>query len=132
MSVKQYQRFLINGGLLGLLGWAMQTLIFFLLGGKTSEQYGLAAVLAYAPLILLNFLIQQRWIFKSPGWFSRFFLAHLIIMCLVALLSPYFRELFSLFFFDNTGDLFGFVCAALVSSVPSFFLQKLWVFRKYT
>lgn len=127
MSARQYKKFLLSGGLLGLLGWAMQSLIFSILGGKTGEQYGLAAVLAYAPLILLNFLIQRHWIFKSPGWFPRFFLAHLIIMCLVAILSPLFRELFSLFF--NAGDLFGFICAALVSSVPSFFLQKMWVFR---
>ena len=54
----QYLRFMANGGALGLVAWAIQAAIFFAIGNDSGLAYGIATALTYAPLILVNFLIQ--------------------------------------------------------------------------
>lgn len=127
--MKQYLRFFISGGFLGLTAWVLQTMIFKAMGMASSGAYMAATLLTYVPLIIINFLIQRRWIFGRPGVFWRFIQANFAIMLLVSLLSPLCRLVIAFLTGGSWADEGGFMLAALLGSVPSFFLMKGWVFH---
>ena len=128
-TLLQYQKFFINGVGLATLGWALQLLCFHVLGGKESHTYAIASVVAYVPLIIVNFLIQRSWIFKTNGSIWRFVTVHLLVMVLVAGLSVVFRAVISIWFNFQIADVFGYLAATLIGSIPSFMMQKWWVFN---
>jgi putative flippase GtrA len=123
----QFAKFFVNGGILGVVAWGLQLLIYHGLGGSSGWAYGAASVLTYIPLIVVNFLVQRAWIFDRPGVFWRFVLANLSIMVLVSLLSMQLRVTMNIWG-DGLGDRFAFFIAALLGSVPSFLLKRHWVF----
>jgi len=53
----QYFQFFINGGMLGVIAWALQQSIYMAFSSQSDLDYLVASVLAYAPLIILNFYI---------------------------------------------------------------------------
>lgn len=126
--LNQYVKFLINGGVIGLLALLVQAALFYLLGAKTGLSYAFASVLTYIPLILLNFKIQEKWIFASKGRLWRFCVANITIMILVSALSPLCRAVLTQLFNTHTGDLGGFILASLIGATPSFLLNRIWVF----
>lgn len=128
--IREYAKFFINGGILGVAAWGLQLLIYHALDNNTSTSYAIASILTYLPLVLVNYMIQRRWIFKKSGIFSRFVIANLSIMLFVSLASPLFRRIIDLLFGIPWGDNGGFVAAALISSIPSFFIKRHWVFGK--
>ncbi len=128
MIYRQYLKFFINGGLLGVSALVLQWGIYRLLGGDSGITYGVATALTYGPLLLVNFLVQGAWIFKCRGLFWRFVLANVSIMILVSTLSPLMRLWIDLAFGSPWGDRGGFLLAALIGSVPSFLIQRHWVF----
>ena len=127
--LRQYVKFVVNGGILGILAWGLQTALFVMLGGDSAASYGVATALTYVPLVILNFSIQRAWIFRRPGLFWRFVAANLTIMVLVSLLSPVMRYVIDQFVGLPWGNCGGFVTAALLASAPSFLLKRYWVFR---
>ena len=129
MIYRQYIKFFINGGILGLVSWALQIMIYRAIGIDSGVAYAIATALTYAPLVIINFIIQRRWIFKSEGLFWKFVAANLTIMLLVSLFSPVFRSLVASAAGAEWGDRGGFALAAIVMSVPSFFLKRLYVFN---
>ena len=128
--IGEYARFFINGGILGIIACVMQLLIYHMLGSDSATNYTLASALTYAPLVILNFMIQRAWIFNRQGLFLRFIVANLSIMLLVSLLSPLCRELVDLTVGAPWGNRAGFIIAALLGSIPSFLIQRKWVFAK--
>ncbi|CAN5642497.1 hypothetical protein BH11PSE7_BH11PSE7_28810 [soil metagenome] len=126
----RYVKFFINGGVLGLLSLGLQALAYWLIGGNSGIEYAAASTIACVPLIFLNYAIQRAWIFKSEGLFRRFVLANLAIMALMSILSPACRALIGAFSSAEWGDRLGFAIANLISSVPSFLLQKHFVFNR--
>lgn len=124
----QYTKFFINGGILGIVAWVLQWFIYKWLNGHSSIEYALATALTYLPLIVINFLIQRRWIFNRAGLFWRFLFANLVIMVLVSILSPLFRSLIDQLFHSPWGDRTGFILAGFTGSIPSFLLKRSWVF----
>jgi hypothetical protein len=128
MISRQYLWFCVNGGILGVVSLGLQALIYRALAVNTGLAYGVATALTYAPLVLINFLIQRRWIFKKNGLFLRFVLANLSIMVLVSLFAPLCRLLITSWAGAEWGDKGGFALAAVVMSVPSYFAKRLLVF----
>ena len=124
----QYLKFFLNGGALGVAACGLQWLIYNEINGNSAKDYGIASALTYVPLIGINFMIQRRWIFNRPGVFWRFVVANFVIMILVSLLSPFFRYEINHIFGSPWGDRFGFIDAALLGSIPSFLLMRIWVF----
>lgn len=124
----QYSKFFVNGGILGVVAIGLQWLIYRLLGGDTALAYGFATAFTYVSLIGINFYVQRTWIFDQPGLFWRFVVANLAIMILVSFLSSLCRYLIDQSFGHPWGDRYGFVVAALLGSIPSFFLKRYWVF----
>ena len=130
MQIKtQYLLFLVNGSLLFIVSIPVQLGIFWLIGSETGFAYASATALTYAPLIVLNFIIQKNLIFSSQGRLWRFIIANLVIMSVVSLLSPICRYLLASTFGLAIGDSGGFMCAALIAATPSFMLAKFWVFK---
>ena len=124
----QYAKFFINGGLLGLVAWALQLFFYQVIGKDTNYAYAMASCLTYAPLVVVNFLIQKSFIFKKNGLFIRFFVANIAVMLLVIALSEVCKHFLSLAFGAAWGERGGFMAAALLGSIPSFFIKKYWVF----
>lgn len=128
--IREYTKFFVNGGVLGAIAWGVQLLIYRALGGDTAAEYAAASALTYAPLLVVNFMVQRAWIFNRPGLFPRFAVANLSIMLLVSLLSPLCRQAIDIAIGAPWGDRGGFVVAALLGSIPSFLIKRLWVFGK--
>jgi putative flippase GtrA len=124
----QYFKFFVNGGILGIAAWGLQLVIYKVIKGDSATAYSIATALTYAPLVVVNFLIQQRLIFNRPGLFWRFVLANLVIMILVSFLSSFFRSEIDQIYGSPWGDRGGFIAAALIGSIPSFLLKRIWVF----
>ncbi|MDD2768528.1 MAG: hypothetical protein PHT19_07320 [Methylococcus sp.] len=128
--ILEYTKFFVNGGILGVIAMGLQMLIYRLLGGDSAAFYALASALTYAPLVTINFMIQRTWIFNRPGLFPRFVSANLGIMLLVSLLSPICSQVIDLAAGAPWGERGGFALAALLGSIPSFFIKRHWVFEK--
>jgi len=126
----QFVKFLINGGVLGIVGVVVQTLLYRLCGDGTFA-YALASALTYGLVILINFIIQRSWIFKRSGCLWRFVLVNLLMMLFVSLLSPLCKLAIDLAVWPPWGERGGFFLAALLSAVPSFLAQKRFVFTSY-
>lgn len=130
--LSQYLKFFINGGVLGLIAMVLQALIYQAIGTSSGEAYAAASGLTYLPLIAVNFLIQRAWIFRRDGLLRRFFIASILIMLLITLLAPLCRLLITAAADGNWGDRTGFLVAALIGSVPSFWLTRRWVFPDFS
>jgi putative flippase GtrA len=128
MITRQYFWFCINGGILGIVSLVLQALIYRAIGLNTGLAYGVATALTYVPLVVVNFVIQRRWIFKKNGLFWRFVLANLSIMVLVSLSAPICRLMIASVAGVEWGDKLGFALAAVAMSIPSYFAKRLLVF----
>ncbi|MDA5534835.1 hypothetical protein HB976_07265 [Yersinia mollaretii] len=124
----QFVKFFINGGVLGLAAWGLQWFFYKEMHGNTSIDYSIASALAYVILVIVNFLIQRKWVFNRKGLFLRFIAANAVIMIFVSLLSPFGRFFIDYIFGPPWGDVLGFVLASLISSIPSFLIMRFWVF----
>lgn len=127
--MRQYLFFFINGCVLGMFAWALQIQLYKLMGSGGLVAYAVATALTYAPLIVANCMIQRYLIFRMHGLFIRFLLSSLFIMVLVSLVSPAFKQLIDLVLGVPFGEQGGFAVAAVLGSIPSFLLNKFWVFR---
>ena len=126
--LRQYLKFLFNGGVLGIVAWALQAIIYKAIQGDSGLAYGVATALTYIPLVVVNFIVQRKLIFKQDGLFARFVAANVLIMLLVSLLSVVCRLAIAAVATANLADQGGFILAALLGSIPSFLLTKYWVF----
>lgn len=129
MIGRQYFWFCINGSILGIISLGLQALIYGAMGVNTGVAYGISSALTYVPLVLMNFVIQRRWIFKKPGLFWRFVLVNLSIMLLVSMFAALCRLLIASLAGAEWGDKGGFALAALAMSVPSYFAKRIFVFK---
>lgn len=128
--IREYAKFFVNGGILGVIAWGLQLLIYRALASDTAYAYVLASALTYLLLVVVNFMVQRAWIFKRSGMFPRFVVANLAIMLLVSALSPVCRHMVDLLAGAPWGDRGGFIVAALLGSIPSFLIKRHWVFGK--
>ena len=128
MISKQYLKFLINGGLLGLLACLIQFIIFKCIEKDSSFAYAISSLITYLPLLIINFILQKKWVFARDGIFWRFVLANILIMLMVSLLSPLCRYIIYLNSESSIADALGFAMAAILCSVPSFLIKRRYVF----
>ena len=127
---RQYLLFFINGSLLGVIAMGLHFLIYNWITEKGNLWYAMASVATYAPLIVVNFLIQSKYIFQKNGLFWKFLVANLSIMSAVSCLAPVCRVAVAFFLGQKWGDLIGFGLASLVMSIPSYFAKRLFVFEQ--
>ena len=134
MISRQYLWFCINGGILGIVSLVLQALIYRIIVANTGLPfglaYGVATALTYVPLVLINFVIQRRWIFRKNGFFWSFVLVNLSIMVFVSMFAPLCRLMIASLAGAEWGDKGGFGLAAVAMSVPSYFAKRLFVFTQ--
>ena len=128
--IREYFKFFVNGGVLGIIAWGLQLFIYWMLGGDSARMYAVASALTYVPLVIVNYRLQRAWIFKRDGLFLRFVIANSVIMLLVSIFSPLCLQLVDLIVGPPWGDRVGFVIASLLCSIPSFMLKRYWVFSQ--
>jgi hypothetical protein len=125
---KEYAKFMINGAIIGLLFWFFQLLIFKEFGMQSSLGYFISSAVVYPPMLLLNFYSQKFWVFGKNGNFKYFFFTNISIMAIVLISAPFFRLIINHIWGSPNGDFFGFACAAIFSSLPSFFIKRKFIF----
>ena len=126
--LRQYVKFALNGGMLGVVAMLLQAALFSVLGAGGALDYAAASALAYVPLVFVNFMVQRTWVFNRPGMLIRFVFVNLAIMILVSVLSPLCKEALDFFFAPPWGQQGGFIAASIIGSVPSFLAKRRFVF----
>jgi putative flippase GtrA len=129
MMFNRFIKFFLNGTLLGIAAIGIQWMLYRFFMNHTSNGYAVATAITYIPLMGINFMIQKKWVFNAEGIFIKFCLANLTIMAFVSLLSPLCKLLIDFFVYPAWGARLGFFMAALIGSVPSYYLTERWVFR---
>ena len=126
----QFVKFFINGVFFGLLAWGVQLTIYTLLANDSSLFFGVSSFIASFIILSMNFIAQKKWIFKSAGVFKHFLIASVLMIILISILSPLIRDFIAVFVSVSWADIMGYPLAAVISSLPSFLLQRHWVFRE--
>ncbi len=128
LLAKKLVFFLINGFLFASITWALQYFIFLNFSHNHNLAYAASSGIAVSIMTILNFQIQQRYIFYNSGDFKKYIAVDFLVIVLLTFLSPIFRSIISVLFEQSYGDFLGFPVAAFFASVVSFLLKYLWVF----
>lgn len=136
MSLTQYFRFLIVGGIVGLITIACREVIGYLLPADTPVFYSLSVVGANGIGTALSFMLNRRFTFSDSnvtGW-SRF--AGFAAISIVAMVSTWLLSLgirYGLRLHVLFGDLLApgvaFAAATLISSLITYPLNASLIFR---
>lgn len=130
-------KFLINGGLLGLLSWLIQTALFkFIVTFSYSQNlasstaYGFSVVITFSIIAILNFHSQKRLVFKTKnGKFINFLLITLFLIILVSSVSTIIFE----FLISNHMHSYlylSYPISALLLCPIAFMMKKKLIFKK--
>jgi putative flippase GtrA len=130
----RYARFLLVGGVVGLITLATREVLGFLLGADDRVNYSISIFIAYSVGIALSFLLNSRFTFGSPvrgraGRFIIFVPVALFGMALTWLLALGTRELgAALGLVGRAWATPAFGVAALIASALTYPLTSLLVF----
>jgi putative flippase GtrA len=132
LSPRQYLGFLFVGGLCTLISIACRELARVALGDDGVVRYSITVLFAYGVGMIAGFLLNRRYTFNSAArWsaFPRFVLVGLIGMGSTLALSLMLRLPFARMLPVQFSGTAAFICAALVSSLLTYPLNALLVFR---
>ncbi len=98
-TIGQFLRFFINGGVMGLLSWALQLIIFntlMKLHIPATHAIYLSILTSFLFILLVNFVSQKNFVFKQNGNFFKFafisFLAISAVSLVASALMVYLQE----------------------------------------
>jgi len=138
LSFHQYRRFFLVGTVVGLLAIALRELIAAALPADTPLFYSISVIVVYVFGIVLSYVLQHRFTFKvSLGNSNWRRLASFIAVALIGALTTWLLSLvfrYELGFDRIFGHLSGsmaFAVAAVTSSVLTYTLNALLVFRRF-
>ena len=138
LSFHQYRRFFLVGTVVGLLAIALRELIAAALPADTPLFYSISVIVVYVFGIVLSYVLQHRFTFKvSLGNSSWRRLGSFIAVALLGALTTWLLSLvfrYELGFDRIFGQLSGsmaFAVAAVTSSVLTYTLNALFVFRRF-
>jgi len=129
---KKFYRFLLVGGGVGLLGWAIQRgLVVFLaaLGLSAPLSEGLAVMLSFACIGFIAFFLHKVYTFETNGNLFHFYVANLSIIILISMTTVFFSYLFIYFGFDDLAFL-SYPLSAIICAPVSFFLKLRLVYQR--
>ena len=124
----EFLKFILNGGILGVLSIFIQRVIYFSLDQNLAFAYAIASALTYCVLVGINFLIQKKFIFEREGLFYKFVIYNICIMIFVSVLSELLLYIFVMIQHRDLGEGLSFILAALIGSYPSYLIKKTFVF----
>lgn len=127
-----FVKFLINGGVIGILSWAFQLLFYFAIDAISpsfEDKITYSVYLAFIVVLLINFFSLKKIVFRSDGMFYKFVIVTSLVIFLVGKLAgvllPYLNSIIP--------DFALYICypaAALILAPFSFILKKVLVFQK--
>ena len=125
----QFVLFMFNGGVIGLLCWALQLGIYSAAGVSGTSGYWFSALLASAIGIIINYQIQRRLIFARKGNFWLFAAAATAVSIAVSFAAVAGRQWLGLFFEPPIATRFGYAVGALAIAPLSCVIKKFLIFR---
>jgi putative flippase GtrA len=132
MSPRQYLGFLLVGGLCTVISIACRELVRLTLGDEGVLRYAISVLIAYGVGMIAGFLMNRRYTFGSQvKWsaFPRFVLVGLVGMTSTLALSLVLRPMLAQLLNPQFSGTAAFVGAALISSLLTYPLNALLVFR---
>jgi hypothetical protein len=128
----KFFKFIVNGGLIGLVSWFFQIAFYsFLLSNfpYIENKMMLSVYTAFVISAIISFHSLKRYVFKSEGYIYKFFIVTTLVIGIVGLLSEI------IFFLVNPispflSTYFSYPISALIISPLSFLLKSRLVFIK--
>ena len=127
---KKFIRFLINGGIIGLVSWLLQVLIYWglLLLPKIEYKLTISIYLSFVVVIFINFHTLKKYVFKSNGLLYRFILATTVVVVIIGITSEVvFNGLYSRL--PDIAPYISYPFSALIVSPFSFYIKNRFVFN---
>ena len=124
----EFFKFILNGGILGVVSIFIQRAIYLSLEGYLTFAYAFASALTYCVLVGVNFFIQRKFIFERDGFFYKFLISNICILLFVSILSELLLYMFIMSGHKALGAELSFIFAALIGSYPSYLIKKKFVF----
>jgi putative flippase GtrA len=138
MSLAQYSRFLVVGGIVGVLTICCREVIAYILGSDTPVLYSVSVVCAYGIGIATSFFLNSRFTFTASGGFKWAKFARFTAIALLGMLSTWLLSLtlrytlkLHVVFGDASAGI-AFAIATLLSSMITYPLNAAVVFRAPT
>lgn len=128
----QFLRFLINGGVIGIISWALQTIFYLLLKSvfEQPEYLMLTSVWsAFFVVLLINFASLERFVFQKKGFFWRFCCITTSMIFCVGVLSEIYFNLINMWS-ATYATYFSYPVAAITIAPLSFLIKKYFIFNK--
>jgi putative flippase GtrA len=133
LSPVQYLGFMLVGGVCTLISIGCRELVRVTLGDDGVLRYSISVLIAYGVGMVAGFLLNRRYTFDSQvNWtaFPRFVLVGLVGMMSTLALSLALRPLLAHLLNPRLSGTAAFVAASLISSLLTYPLNALLVFRK--
>lgn len=125
----EFALFFVNGSVLGCLFWALQYSLFVALEG-IDHAYLIACLSVYPLILVLNFLMQRKFVFARRGRFAVFCAINLLLLLLISFLALFLKSLGESLVGTALANLLAFPVAGLVMALPSYFLKRRLVFTE--
>ena len=128
-----YARFVLNGGLVGLLSWGIQVLSFSL-GRLMQPQLDMRTILlgsilfSFSIVVVINFYLQRKHVFREKGIFLNFLAINLIAIFFVGVVTDGVVKVL-LPILSGAVVFIAYPIAALALSPIVFLLKRFFVFR---
>ena len=131
MLSTKYFSFLINGFLLGIVSWLLQIYLFSIFPEGNFSYISSVAISTFL-VIILNFFIQSKIIFKRKGSMLPFILFSFFMLVSISILSNIFKWIFDNFFemYSEYLIYFAYPLAAMILSFISFLLMNCFIFKR--
>lgn len=126
-------RFLLNGGVIGLVSWILQIIFLKLLVGS-GVQLEISAFfsvwMAFIFSIILSFFSLRSFVFLRGGSFILFCMATTLMILIVSVITASLVSVFRPDSYSGVWSYLAYPIAALLCAPLSFFIKKHFVFRK--
>ena len=132
LMLSKFNKFLINGGVIGIVSWCLQLFFYYslcLVFPEANYTMLVSVYMAFIVAMIINFCTQRYFVFNKNGSFLLFLVISFTVISLVSFSSQYLEIYLvtkKMYFVVN----FAYPMSALAISPLSFLLKKIFVFNK--
>jgi hypothetical protein len=128
MIKKRFLFFLTNGAALGIIGWITHYNIYKYVNISNIYFYSLLAFFINIFLLIINFIIQSKFIFKAKGKFFTFVLSNIISTFLITIFCSIYFKIFLLLGDQDLAEQLSFPISSITVAFFSYYILKKIVF----
>lgn len=122
-------KYLINGGLVGLVSWILQAFSFAILKSYLTDvrlSFSVSVYISFLISLVINYLLQEKFVFRTQGVKTLFVAASFMAITFVNLIGLYLISIFP----SECCDLIAYPLSALILMPFVFLFKKYFVFSK--